>query len=93
MEKDKKGHFSALLPLILFVLLFIGAGIITNDFSSMPLIVAALIASTFAIAMNWKEKLTEKVTIFTEGAGHPNIILMVLILLLKRILTNLGIKL
>lgn len=82
MKEENKGHFSALLPLVTFVLLFIGAGLVTGDFSSMPLLVAAMIASIIALAMNRKEKLPEKVTIFTEGAGHSNIILMILIFIL-----------
>lgn len=81
-NKETKGSFIALLPLIVFVLLFIGAGVITKDFSAMPLNIAALIASIVALAMNRKEKLTDKIDVFTKGAGDSNIILMVLIFIL-----------
>ncbi|MBO0993924.1 Na+/H+ antiporter NhaC family protein [Bacillus sp. SD088] len=80
--KTKKGSLLALLPLLVFVLLFIGNGIISGDFSNMPLNVAIVIAATVALAMNRKETLTRKLDIFTKGAGHPNIILMVVIFIL-----------
>lgn len=82
MDNVKKGNAFALFPLIIFVLLFIGTGIMTNDFSNMPLNVAIIIASAIALAMNRKEKLLTKVEIFTKGAGHPDIMLMVLIFIL-----------
>ena len=80
--KVKKGNPFALFPLLVFVLLFIGTGIITKDFSNMPLNVAILIAAAIALMMNRKEKLSSKVETFTKGAGHPNIILMAIIFIL-----------
>ncbi|WP_342512978.1 Na+/H+ antiporter NhaC family protein [Sporosarcina sp. FSL K6-1522] len=78
----KKGSLVALFPLLVFVLLFIGSGILTKDFSSMPLNVAIIIAGAVALAMNRKEKFAKKIDIFTKGAGHPNIILMAVIFIL-----------
>ncbi|GAB2570932.1 Na+/H+ antiporter NhaC family protein [Gracilibacillus alcaliphilus] len=82
MEQQSKGSAFALLPLLIFILLFIGTGIITKDFASMPINVAVLIASTVALAMNHKEKLSRKLEIFIKGAGHENIVLMVIIFVL-----------
>ncbi|WP_042221879.1 Na+/H+ antiporter NhaC family protein [Oceanobacillus manasiensis] len=79
MATVKKGNLFALLPLFIFISLFIGTGIISGDFSNMPLNVAIIIASAFALAMNRKEKLSNKIEIFAKGAGHPNIILMAVI--------------
>lgn len=81
-EQQQKGSAAALIPLILFVGLFLGVGIITGDFTKMPLNIAITIAVIVALIMNRKEKFTEKVEVFTKGAGHPNIILMVLIFVL-----------
>lgn len=81
-NQENKGSLAALLPLLIFVLLFIGTGTITGDFSNMPINVAIIIASAVALAMNRKEKLTAKLEIFTKGAGHPNIMLMVVIFIL-----------
>lgn len=78
----KKGNPWALLPLGIFLLLFIGTALITKDFSKMPVIVAFVIAGAVALSMNWKEKFSSKVDVFTKGAGHPNIILMCIIFIL-----------
>ncbi len=81
-ENIKQGSFWAFLPLIVFVLLFIGSGIIAKDFSVMPLNVAVLIAAAIALGMNRKEKFNKKVEVFMKNAGHPNIILMAVIFIL-----------
>lgn len=82
MEDVKKGSFSALFPLLIFVLLFVGTGAISGDFSNMPLNIAIIIASAIALIMNKKEKLSTKIDIFTNGAGHPNIMLLAVIFIL-----------
>ncbi|MGE7544933.1 Na+/H+ antiporter NhaC family protein [Sporosarcina newyorkensis] len=78
----KKGSLLSFLPLIVFVILFIGSGIVTKDFSIMPLNVAILIAAAVALVMNRKESFSTKVDIFMKSAGHPNILLMAVIFLL-----------
>ena len=82
MEKIKKGNAWALLPLLLFVILFLGVGIVTGDFTNMPLNVAITITVIVALLMNRKESFAKKVEVFTKGAGHSNIILMMLIFIL-----------
>ncbi|VEG63626.1 putative transport protein [Staphylococcus condimenti] len=81
-EEKKKGNAWALIPLIVFVGLFLGVGIITGDFTKMPLNIAITIAVVVALLMNRKQKFADKVEVFTKGAGHSNIILMVLIFVL-----------
>lgn len=82
MGHGKKGGFIVFLPLLIFVLLFIGSGVISGDFSNMPLNIAVLIAAGVALAMNRKEKLSSKINVFTKGAGDSDIILMVMIFIL-----------
>ena len=82
MEKIKKGNAWALLPLLLFVLLFLGVGIVSGDYTTMPLNVAITITVIVALLMNRKESFAKKVEVFTKGAGHSNIILMMLIFIL-----------
>ncbi|MTH53475.1 Na+/H+ antiporter NhaC family protein [Bacillus mangrovi] len=72
----------ALLPLGVFISLFIAAGIITGDFYKLPMVVAILAAVTVALFMNRKENLTSKVERFAKGAGHPDIMIMVFIYIL-----------
>ena len=82
MKEMKNGNAWALIPLLLFVLLFLGVGIISGDFTTMPLNVAITITVIVALLMNRKETFAKKVEVFTKGAGHSNIILMMLILIL-----------
>ncbi|MCH9557866.1 Na+/H+ antiporter NhaC family protein [Staphylococcus epidermidis] len=82
MKEMKNGNALALIPLLLFVLLFLGVGIISGDFTTMPLNVAITITVIVALLMNRKETFAKKVEVFTKGAGHSNIILMMLIFIL-----------
>ncbi|WP_251517797.1 MULTISPECIES: Na+/H+ antiporter NhaC family protein [Staphylococcus] len=82
MVQTNKGSAKALLPLIVFIGMFLGVGIITGDFSTMPLNVAILVASLFGLFLNRKESFQNKIEIFTKGAGHSNIVLMMVIFLL-----------
>ncbi|MEH7505176.1 Na+/H+ antiporter NhaC family protein [Neobacillus drentensis] len=82
MSLDKKGNPWALIPFAVFLILFIGSGIVTGDFYKFPVLVAIVIAGAVALAMNRKVSFNEKVEIFTKGAGDSNIMLMVVIFLL-----------
>ncbi|WP_243292094.1 Na+/H+ antiporter NhaC family protein [Bacillus sp. FJAT-47783] len=78
----KKGNPFALFPFLVFLILFIGAGIVTGDFYQFPVIVAIMIASSISLLMKRKESLHKKIDVFTKGAGNPNVMLMVIIFLL-----------
>lgn len=82
MEEIKKGNGWALLPFAIFLILFIGTGVVTGDFYKFPVIVAILISGAAALAQNRKESFQRKVDIFCRGAGDPNVMLMVVIFLL-----------
>jgi Na+/H+ antiporter NhaC len=82
LSLDKKGNPLALLPFAVFLILFIGSGIVMGDFYKFPVLVAIVIAGAVALAMNRKVSFNDKVDIFTKGAGDSNIMLMVVIFLL-----------
>lgn len=79
--EQKKGNPVALLPIGVFLVIFIGMGCVTGDFYSMPAIVGFLIALFVAFLQNPKVKFAEKLTIIAKGAGDENIITMCLIFL------------
>ncbi|MEY8762615.1 MULTISPECIES: Na+/H+ antiporter NhaC family protein [Clostridium] len=81
MDK-KKGNAMALLPLVVFMVLFLGVSIVMKDFYKMPVVVALIIASTVAILQNKKIPIDLKVERFCKGAGDSSIILMCLIFIL-----------
>ena len=67
--------------IIIIYCIVLGVGTITGDFTNMPLNVAITITVIVAL-MNRKETFANKVEVFTKGAGHSNIILMVFIFIL-----------
>ena len=93
MEKDKqengaytvlesgKGKASALLPIGVFLIIFLGAGIVFRDFYAMPAIVAFLIALFVAFLQNRKISFDDKMRLIAKGVGEENIITMSLIFL------------
>lgn len=80
MEKNK-GRLIALLPIGVFLIIFLGAGIVTGDFYKMPAIVAFLIALLVAFLQNKKLSFSEKLQVISKGVGDENIITMSLIFL------------
>ncbi|WP_125153992.1 Na+/H+ antiporter NhaC family protein [Clostridium rectalis] len=82
MNKNKNGKAIALLPLLIFIGLYLGVALISNDFYAMPVSVPFLISAIIALLMNRKETITKKVNIFCKGAGDSNIILMCIIFIL-----------
>ena len=81
MKEQKRGNPIALLPIGVFLIIFIGAGILFHDFYTMPAIVGFLIALTVAFFQNRKVKFQEKVAIISKGIGEENIVTMCLIFL------------
>ena len=78
----KKGNPLALLPIIVFLVLFAFVGIKADDFYSMPAIVGFVIALIVAFLQNRKHSFNEKLSIVVKGAGEENIITMCLIFIL-----------
>lgn len=81
MQIENKGRAIALLPIGVFLVIFLGSGIIMNDFYAMPAIVAFLIALAVAFMQNRKLPFAEKFAIISKGVGDENIITMCLIFL------------
>ena len=79
--ENVKGRAIALLPIAVFLVIFLGAGIITKDFYAMPAIVGFLIALFVAFLQNRKLSFGEKLKVIAGGAGEENIITMSLIFL------------
>lgn len=77
-----KGNPLALLPLGIFLVIFVGSGIITGDFYYISILIPALLAAIVAILQNRKKPTFEKVEQFAKGAGHPDIMIMVFIFIL-----------
>lgn len=81
MEKENKGRVIALLPIGVFLIIFLGAGIVFEDFYAMPAIVAFLIALFVAFLQNKELSFNKKIEVIAKGVGEENIITMSLIFL------------
>ncbi len=80
-DVEVKGRAIALLPILVFLMLFLGMGIVTGDFYKTPAIVCFLIALCVAFLQNSKVSFGEKLKIIAKGVGDENIITMCLIFL------------
>ena len=81
MEKENKGRAIALLPIGVFLIIFLGAGIVFEDFYAMPAIVAFLIALFVAFLQNKELSFNKKIEVIAKGVGEENIITMSMIFL------------
>lgn len=80
-QNGQQGKAVALLPIGVFLVFFLGAGMITGDFYVMPAIVAFLIALCVAFMQNKEKSFEDKIKIIAAGVGNENIITMSLIFL------------
>lgn len=80
-ESNIKPNGLALLPILVFLVLFLGTGIILKDFYTMPAVVGFLIALIVAFMQTRGKSFNEKFSIVARGVGDENIITMCLIFL------------
>ena len=72
----------ALTPLIVFMVSYLAVSLITGDFYKMPISVAFLIASVYAIAITRREPFNRRIEHFSAGAANQNVMLMIWIFVL-----------
>ncbi|MBQ5852573.1 MAG: Na+/H+ antiporter NhaC family protein, partial [Rikenellaceae bacterium] len=65
----------ALTPLIVFMVSYLAVSLITGDFYKMPIAVAFLIASVYAIAITRNEPFNRRIEHFSNGAANQNVML------------------
>ena len=80
-EIQKKGNLWALLPIAVFLVVYIGVSLIFNDFYAMSVVVAFLIAILVACLQNKKLKFEDKLSVMATGFADKNIVTMILIFL------------
>ena len=78
---EKQGKASALLPIIVFLVLFLGVGGITGDFNNIPAIAAFLVALSVAFLQNRNVGFNDKMKLAAKGVGDENVIIMCLVFL------------
>ena len=82
ISPKQKGGWWSLSPLAVFLCLYLITSLLVNDFYKVPITVAFLLSSCYAIAMTRGLKLEQRIYQFSVGAGNKNILLMIWIFVL-----------
>ena len=72
----------ALSPLVVFLVFYLVFSILAHDFYSVPITVAFMVASAYAICLMRGMNLNERVKVYSKGAAHSNLLMMVWIFIL-----------
>lgn len=83
----KKG-LMALSPLLVFVILYLVTSVIAGDFYKVPITVAFMLSSIFAVAVCGGLPLRQRIDTFSKGAGSGNMMLMLWIFILAGAFAN-----
>lgn len=77
-----KPNLWALSPLVVFLCLYLVTSLIVNDFYKVPITVAFMVASVYAVCITKGLGLNDRILQFSIGAGNKNIMLMIWIFVL-----------
>ena len=72
----------ALSPMLVFLFTYLGASILLNDFYKIPITVAFMLSSCYAVAITRGLTIEERINVFSQGASDKSILLMVWIFML-----------
>lgn len=72
----------ALSPLVVFLCLYLVTSLIIDDFYKVPITIAFLVASVYAIAITKGLSLNDRILQYSTGAANKNIMLMIWIFIL-----------
>ena len=87
-SKHTMSGWLALSPLAVFLCLYLVTSLILNDFYKVPITIAFLSSSCYALAITKGLTLEQRIQQFSVGAGHKNILLMVWIFILAGAFAN-----
>lgn len=77
-----KNKWFALTPLVVFLIVYLVSSLVAGDFYKIPIAAAFLLASVYAMGVCLKGKIEERISIFSQGAGHKNVLMMIWIFIL-----------
>ena len=77
-----KYKWLSLSPLLVFLILYLATSIIVNDFYKVPITVAFVVSSAYAVCITRGLTLTQRIEQFSKGAANPNMMLMIWIFIL-----------
>ncbi|MGL4519452.1 MAG: Na+/H+ antiporter NhaC family protein [Phocaeicola sp.] len=80
--QTKNPSLWALTPLLVFLCFYLVTSILVNDFYKIPITVAFMVSSVYAVCITKGLTLNQRITQYSVGAANPNIITMVWIFVL-----------
>lgn len=80
----------AVSPIIVFLFFYVAVSLIIGDFYKMPMSVALLIASAWAVVISKGKTLAKRIEIFSRQAGSSNVMYMVWIFILAGAFASLA---
>lgn len=78
----------ALSPLVVFIVLYLVTSIVAGDFYKVPITVAFMLSSIFAVAVSGGLPLNKRIEVYSRGAGTDNMMLMLWIFILAGAFAN-----
>lgn len=72
----------ALMPLVVFLCLYLITSLIVNDFYKVPITIAFLVSSVYAVATTKGLSLNDRILQYSSGAANKNIMIMIWIFIL-----------
>ncbi len=80
----------ALSPIIVFLIVYLVPSLAVGDFYKMPISIAFIVASVWALVTTTGVKLSSKIDLFSTGAANPNIMYMIWIFILAGAFASLA---
>lgn len=78
----------ALSPLLVFIVLYLVTSIVARDFYKVPITVAFMVASIYAVASSGKTPLQKRIESYSRGAASGNLMMMLWIFVLAGAFAN-----
>jgi len=78
----KQPSLWALSPLLVFLCLYLVVSLIVNDFYKVPITVAFLVSSVYAVCITKGLSLNDRILQYSQGAANKNVMLMIWIFVL-----------
>jgi Na+/H+ antiporter NhaC len=83
-----RSNIFALSPIVVFIALYLVTSIIAGDFYKVPITVAFMVSSIYAIIINRGRSLKERIDTFSRGAAAGQMMLMIWIFILAGAFAN-----
>ena len=80
--RGNKRNIAAISPLLVFVCLYLATSLLVGDFYKVPITVAFLVSSVYAVWTTTGIPLAETIKVYSHAAGSPNLMLMIWIFVL-----------